>query len=68
MMHLVTGFHLEKRQDLWHPENVHVQDDASIDQFLYAKPDITQQINEVRKFINQTSHFNKYVGKIHLRF
>jgi hypothetical protein len=60
MMYLVTGFHLERRQDLWHPENVHVQDGAGIDQFLYAKPDIIQQIIEVRKSINQTSDFNTF--------
>jgi hypothetical protein len=38
-MHLAAGFRHERKQDLWLPENVHVQDDASIDQSLYARPE-----------------------------
>lgn len=38
-MYLVTGFHHERRQDLSHLESVHVQDGASIDLSLCAKPE-----------------------------
>lgn len=41
-MCLVTDFHHERRQDLSHLESVHVQDDASIDLSLCAKPGTNQ--------------------------
>lgn len=47
MKYLIAGFHHERKQYLWRPENGHVQDAANIDQSLYAKPRMNKQDKEL---------------------